>query len=515
MRPFLEAMCATALASAVAFACGNKAGSSGFASASSSSGTGSSSGSGSNSSGGGSTSGGGTASGSGGTLFGDSGLTDAAPCVGRECQAANCGSGTDTTLTGTVRDPAGRLGLYDVYVYVPNDTPDPIPLGHPTCTSCEAPASGHPILGTLTDADGKFTLRKGPSDTWGVPAGQNIPLVIQSGKWRRQLVIPQVAGCATNDLDTVLGADKMRLPKNSSEGDMPLIAFTSGCDPAECFLRHIGIDDSEFVPPGGHGHVQFFAGQDSVHMGSASAIADGGVFQQTYEWWTDPMNLLSYDIVFNACECFNYDRNLYSPGTPGSDAYKAMDAYLSGGGRLFATHYFYNWFASPTGTPDLNSVASWNTMGKLTMAQQEMDTIDTSFPKGMAFAQWLQNNNVSTTMGNITLYDTRDNVVSPLPAGCSGASCLSTQWIVHPGDNEPRYLTFNTPVGAMPTQQCGRAVFSDVHLSGSSNDAQFPGECANPDPNYANNEKALEFLFFDLSSCIQPPDQPPPPPTPR
>jgi hypothetical protein len=77
------------------------------------------------------------------------------------------------------------------------------------------------------------------------------------------------------------------------------------------------------------------------------------------------------------------------------------------------------------------------------------------------------------------------------------------------------YLSFNTPVSQPPSMQCGRAVFSDVHLSGLSNDAVFPKECASADPKgaHATNEKALEFLFFDLSSCVQDNSQPPQPPT--
>jgi hypothetical protein len=59
-------------------------------------------------------------------------------------------------------------------------------------------------------------------------------------------------------------------------------------------------------------------------------------------------------------------------------------------------------------------------------------------------------------------------------------------------------------------------VYSDVHLSGSSDSQQFPAECANADPTgaYRANEKALEFLFFDLSSCVQNDSKPPPPPPP-
>src|ERR1700689_2114399 len=134
----------------------------------------------------------------------------------------------------------------------------PITPGHPTCTQCEAPASGQPIIGVPTDPTGKFALTKGMLDDWGVPTGNNggkgIPLVLQVGKWRKQLTIPSVAACTTTDLDPMFNsgtgtARQLRLPAKSSEGDMPFMAFTSGCDPAECFLRHIGIDDSEFVAP--------------------------------------------------------------------------------------------------------------------------------------------------------------------------------------------------------------------------------------------------------------------------
>jgi hypothetical protein len=194
---------------------------------------------------------------------------------------------------------------------------------------------------------------------------------------------------------------------------------------------------------------------------------------------------------------------------------------LNGGGRLFTTHYYYNWFTPGTGSPDLASVAQWTPDGmggSPTGPNTETENLDTSFPKGQAFAQWLQNIGATRTLGSIDLVDTRDDVGAPAPAGCgSTMSCLSTQWIVHPGDNHPRYLSFNTPVGATTDKQCGRAVFSDVHLSGASDDTAFPAECAGADPmgQYAHNEKALEFLFFDLSSCVQNDQKPPPLPPPQ
>jgi hypothetical protein len=433
---------------------------------------------------------------------------DAAPpadagCENLECRVVSCDGGAHTTLTGRVFDPAGHNPVYDVLVYIPNRPLDPIPTGV-VCSTCQAPASGKPIRTTVTDPQGRFTLVD-------VPTGPDVPLVMQLGKWRRAITIPQVDPCADTPLDDPA---TMRLPAKTSEGDMPLIAFTSICDPAECFLRHIGIDDSEFVPPdSATGHVHFYMGQSNPYSNvSFSSVPGGNTAAGTYQWWTHAENLLKYDIVFNACECNKWDRNSMGGG---GDAYQAMDQYLSAGGRVFATHYYGNWFAPPTGTPDLQSVAQWAvpTLPVTDGTVVEDETVDQSFPKGQAFAQWLVDNQASPALGQIRLGGTRDDVIAQAPSGCStaGGTCLSTPWIVHPGDDHPRYLSFNSPVGRSADQQCGKAVFSDVHVSGASDGSLFPGECADADPQglYRANETALEFLFFDLSSCVQDDGKPP------
>src|SRR5687767_2922790 len=51
-------------------------------------------------------------------IFPDAG-GDSRPCVGLECQVKQCAGGGSTTLTGKVLDPSGRLGIYNVIVYVP------------------------------------------------------------------------------------------------------------------------------------------------------------------------------------------------------------------------------------------------------------------------------------------------------------------------------------------------------------------------------------------------------------
>jgi len=479
--------------------------------------------------------------------LGDSSLKDAeapdAPCSGQLCNQSftdDCAGKNKpfTSISGVVYDPAGHLPLYDIYVYVPGAVPDPIDPGNPACTPCQAPASGSPIIGTLTNEQGQFTLTQLTANDYGVPSGADIPLVIQTGKWRKQITISQVNACSNTVIaNPDASVDKLRLPANSSEGDMPLIALTSGCDPAECALLHYGISQSEFVAPNaplpvawqkgvtpitGAGHIRFYTGNDNNTGGPASSVDGGNTVANTYAWWQSSTNLLQEDIIFNACEC--------SPFNRGAIAYQAMDTYLNGGGRLFTTHYYYNWFEpSPPATADLFSIANWDLTAPLgNQGLVEQDLVDQTFPKGMAFATWLQDNNITTVLGSIGLGDVRDDVNGVLPANCEsdGGTCLATQWIytttpIAQLNVGTRYLSANTPVGSPIANQCGKVTFSDVHVSGKSNDTAFPSECVNPDPTgiHVVNEEALEFLFFDLSSCVQnekaPPIMPQPPQPPR
>ena len=427
-------------------------------------------------------------------------LTDGkgGPCVNLECSQSQ-----STSISGVVYDPAGKRPLYNVFVYVPNAPLDPIVPGNPVCAACEAKASGSPIASAVTDTNGRFQITNAPS-------GSNIPLVMQVGKWRREITIAHVAAGVDNPQTD---PNRTRLPGKSSEGDMPLIALTTGgCDLMECWLERIGIDPSEIVAPGSTtGHVHLYTGA------GGSSIPGGYNEAQTYAWWMQVKNLEAYDILLEGCDCSPRERNV--TGQPG-DAYQAMHDYLNGGGRAFVTHFYYNWFspesacegkATCQGPSDFNGVASW-CAGSCGQGVKGLSSyyVDTSFPKGKAFGDWLQSEGVTTSPGVITLDETQSDLANDV-----GTVTGATRWIYSASSpTEPsyltKYLTFNTPVGTAPAQQCGRAEFTEFHLSDFSSGATFPAECAGGSAGaHANNEAALEFLFFDLSSCVQDDTQPP------
>jgi hypothetical protein len=385
-------------------------------------------------------------------------------CVNLQCRQAACAGQAKTSVSGTVFDPAGRNPLYDVIVYVPNAPLEPQKRGV-SCARCGSVLSGAPIATALTDTGGHFVLDN-------VPAGKDVPIVVQIGKWRRQITLPEVGACRDN---AYVDKDTFRLPRSRAEGDLPQIALSTGCDPMECLLRKIGIDDSEFTAGDGPGRVHLYRG-----------AGGGGVADSTsaYDFWTDEAKLAKYDVVINACECKPYAR--------GAGAYAAMQRFLDNGGRFFGSHYHYNWFTDvPSETAD---AVDWTPGGQCNAGP---NFVDDTFPKGKALAEWLVLTGASSTYGQVPLS------CAPLDVGRT-KNKLATGWIYDGPTRAPSYVSFNTPISAVdPAEQCGRAVFADLHVQGDHGDAAglvFPDGCHTPDE--SAQEKALEFMFFDLSSCV-------------
>jgi hypothetical protein len=407
---------------------------------------------------------------------------DASACTGLACQVPSCAAGRTTTIRGTVRDPAGKVPLYNVVAYVPNAPLAPIAEGA-TCDRCGT-ISGAPIATALTDTRGQFELR-------GVPAGENIPLVLQVGKWRRQVVLPAIRACEDND---VTDPGLLRLPRNRSEGDMPKIALsTGGADPLECLLRKIGIDDAEFGTKGDAQRVHLFEGQNKA----GASFTTGKAYAKAAELWRDADALKAYDLVLLSCE--GAEESVVG-ADKGPAQRQGMLEYMNAGGRVFASHLHKFWLLR--GPAPLPSVATF--VEKPDLPNPTTAFIDTSFPKGAALSEWLVNVGGTPKAGEFSLragQHTVDAVNAP----------PSQRWIYGTSPSSVMYFTFNTPLDVAPEAQCGRVVFSDIHVSsGDATGRPFPSGCTTSD--LSAQEKALEFMLFDLSSCVNPDDERPRPP---
>jgi hypothetical protein len=470
-----------------------------------------------------------------GDMFGTGGGDDAGDaavnlprCIKATNQCvASCSASTSTTVSGTVYDPAGRNPLYGIVVFVPSVPPGALPAGA-GCYSCSTLYnSGLPIAYTVTDADGKFTLK-------GVPDGANIPLVVQVGKWRMQYTLPSVNKCADNDAKLAAGKiaapNVLRLPKNHAEGDIPNMAIaTGGADSLECLLSRIGVDKAEYVSgPGGAGRVHIFQGSGGSNTTPAAPIASQGLWPNVTA--TALAAMMPFDITLLTCEGEETRGSVSGGGGGGFGGrgggaglsamqQQALYNYAQMGGRVFASHYHYAWFTSGPFAAVTPPLATWtagtNDMGDINAIVQQTLPGGGPFPRGMAMEQWLTNVNALTN-GELPIQEARHN------ADVGAANTLSTSWIVADTKAKPpgatEYFSFDTPFGVAPAEQCGRVVYSDLHVGAASGDygqmagsAQIPMGAMTPS-GCANNalspqEKALEFMLFDLSGCITPPDQ--------
>ncbi len=410
------------------------------------------------------------------------------PCTGIACQRVACSGGATTTVTGTVFAPNGTLPLYNVIVYVPQAPLSDIPVDL-TCDHCGS-VSGSPLVSTLSQADGTFRLEN-------VPAGSNVPLVLQVGKWRRQVMLPTLTACQNNALTD---ANLTRLPRDKSEGSIPKIAVTTGkCDELACLLPKLGLAASEVTPNTGDGRLNVYQGH-RYDNGNLDAPAPAGTpsAEDLYS------NFSRYDIVVLSCECGTYAEDYTA-----KKRQKLYD-YVSAGGRLFASHLQYGWLYD---TP-LRDVATWRDPEDLNTSPDGPFLVDQSFDKGKALASWLVTVNATAEAdrGTIPLAEPREDVGAITSSAQRWIYAKTTTQGLRP--ESAKYYSVNAPVGVDTTQQCGKFVFADVHLAHVDEtaiepDNGFPGSCG---ADLTPEEKALAFLFFDLASCVQDDKQPPAPP---
>lgn len=232
-------------------------------------------------------------------------------------------------------------------------------------------------------------------------------------------------------------------------------------------------------------------------------------------------------------------------GCVGSQSNKPVEGrtnvvnYANSGGRVFATHFAYVWLYStsgytspwaPTATTFNPGRAGWDNTGDPGSISA---FVDTSFPKGVLFSNWLQapvgtppasypapyapvNGLWANTPARVALSEPRADI-DPTTASLatSGIVAPAQRWIytdttstvfhasdTDPARNAPMHYTFNTPWGAPAANQCGRVLFSDFHVTTGTNTGNkvFPAECNSSA--LTSQEKILAYMLFDLASCV-------------
>lgn len=379
-----------------------------------------------------------------------------------------------TTISGNVFDPrttSDSLPLPNVLVYATTSSSvAPLPSGV-QCLTYAAPQGV--VSYTYTAVDGSFTLDK-------IPPNTSYTVVIQAGKWRR--VFSETVGAGA------LTGLALHMPSDHTQGDIPMIAISTGSvDGVECVLRDMGIADTEFtddngsINPGGHIHL---------YQGNGAYVSANPPRQAALTDTAATLN--NYDMVMFPC--------WGSPSAQDTTALKNIVAYANAGGRIFTTHYSYDWLVpdAPYDSP-FPPVADWTT--EAPSPNGGVATVNTAFTDGTTLAQWLQNagatyqNQPDQIVVDTVRHDLKD-VIPP-----------TQSWLTlnDPTDGNPvLQLTFNTPVGAPAANQCGRVLFNEYHVFNLAQQAdQFPNECP-PKGLMTPQEEMLEYALFDLSAFVQP-----------
>ena len=275
----------------------------------------------------------------------------------------------------------------------------------------------------------------------------------------------------------------------------------------ECVLRKMGIADTEFVDPAIANGVPTATGRVHIYQGSnlaGGAIIDNATPLEPKLTETSSTVMDSYDVILFPCQ--GGEENYAKKGFAGSLG--NLLNFANAGGRVFATHYSYALlYQNGTATTGFEASANWavdkgSWGGPFTGNVQQV-----SFPRGQALANWLHQPVVyGGTLGQIPVDVIRNDFTS--------AVAPAQEWLYTqaPPDQGLAHMdihyTFDTPFTAGgPAGTCGRVVFSDFHVEDASNNKAggkiFPKECTAGA--LTPQEKLLEFMLFDLTSCVSPP----------
>jgi hypothetical protein len=429
-----------------------------------------------------------------------------------EAGDASDGGTSCTTVSGTVYDPGLNVPLSNVVVYQPVTTP--VPLFVPGLPHCESCASQLPpnYGNVITDIDGKFVLP--------VIGTANIPVVIQTGRWRRTVIVPSTPTCT----NTALTNDQVRLPQTAAEGEIPQFAIVTGQQEAlECDMAKFMGGSTEFGIPGSAKRIHLYK-DNGANLAGGSAV---GVLVAS----AAQMN--KYDVIMMGC-----DSTGGAMATMTNATQTLFKNWLDSGGKLFVDHHAMDalLWPTPTGNGTLAGYTSTSTWpatkwgGPTGLKDAKVGPPALSDGPHNAMRQWLTNRGGYTSGVVKTPQACVDGPMQPSPTnsfewlrGASGPG--NGDWTANDAGNYALSFSFDTedggikPVyvadGGFNYPGCGRVVANAIHVESTrgTGSGLFPAECSF-DAGVTPNEMALEYLMFTLTGCSATIAPTPPPPTP-
>ncbi len=389
-----------------------------------------------------------TSSSSGG-LFGGDGASggqfggDAGPTFGDTC------NGQSASLSGTVYAPNGTDPLPNIYVYAAAQV-NPFPQGN-FCNQCNQPLDvwySH----TQTGADGTFNL-----DLSDVPSGGDVTFVINVGRFRKVTKLP--LSCGTNTAPKAATT----LPGSSAQGDVPNIAVSTGnSDHLDQILTVLGITQFDC-----------YEGRASTTSTPTCAPVDtlANLVGKTAAKTIDDYHLLFISCAPNAYKTY---------GTPALAANAA--AFVTAGGRMFATDMSYDWVAQsfPSAITWMGAAGSPQPVGGANVGAAGTYNGNVDDPGLLA---WLKNFSIANPV-SLQGFLNPWSVQSSLP---KTSTEIVDGTVSYEGGSGDVPLTTQFDVSS-----CGRVVYSSYHTAGGNVTAG----------NLLPQERILEYLMFEVGSCV-------------
>lgn len=392
--------------------------------------------------------------GSGGNGAGGAGGGSASPYAPNSFYLA-C-AGDSTTLSGTAVAPNGTDPISGAEISVWDHVPAPLGRGV-VCESCTAEVSDKPLLTAIAAADGTFSLSL---DTLKKRA--NYIVTVKKARFRRVLPGVNLEACGA----TVLTPAQAALPKNTTEGDVPKIAISSGNrDHLEKVVDAMGI-----------------TGYDCFKGLPASSTTDTCMASRTLGDLVSNPNLLDqYGLLFVSCAV----SNPFSPMSQDDSRAKNLRAWVERGGKLVVTDDSYD-FVEQTfpDAIDFQGAAAASGRAQAVDAAEVGSAVDTvtGVVNDEGLAAWLK------------LFPSAIDAAKQVALhgflakwAVQRAPGPGTQVVVH-GQAPFSNASADVPLTSrFEVKGCGRVIYSSYHTDSSG--TLLP------------QERILEYLMFEVAAC--------------